>query len=700
MVLFLRRLKSVVITPGNLTVLGTLLDFTGPHISGKFRRLLFRLFGATLARTFYSDLMEMPRLPAILGGLFAGALYRLKTYGIENLPTRGFLLVANHVTHFDFIVLQLVCPRPIRFVAVESICRHPWLTPLLKLVGAGFIPISKGCPKEAIRKAVECINQGEIVCIFPEGELSLTGALSKIKKGFELIARLAECDVVPVWLSGLNESIFSFDRRKNSLRNLIRIPLRATIAFARPIAGRSADHGRVRQEFVELNELCFRNRPEISIHLGRAAIDSLKRRQLDDAIVDGANGQHIKRGDLLAVSIALSRWVKRQCPGELVALTLPPGVGALVANIAVTLANKAPGNVDLTAGGGALRSAIHRGEISSVISCNSAMKLPGNFPSPKGFYQLEELIQKLKLKIVFWRIASFLMPAPLLSDLLGLPRTSDRKEAVVFFTSDRAGEPKTIITSDRNVMSGVVRLGSVLNVGRGDSLMITPWFRHSFGCTVGLWYPVIEAVKTVTYSNAVDVAAHLELVERHQITFLVTTEDLVPDYLERDPRQFASVKLVIAGPGQLPHELSQAFNKKFGKHVLEGYWLTESVSAVSANLPEPTENPYNYIQPSGRIGSVGKLLPGQAAQIRHPETGEILSPYDLGMLWLKGPNIFEGYLNKPEKTAEVLHNGWFQTGELARFDEDGFLYLEGRLSQRPGIARVKCAEDRSIACSG
>jgi acyl-[acyl-carrier-protein]-phospholipid O-acyltransferase/long-chain-fatty-acid--[acyl-carrier-protein] ligase len=101
-----------------------------------------------------------------------------------------------------------------------------------------------------------------------------------------------------------------------------------------------------------------------------------------------------------------------------------------------------------------------------------------------------------------------------------------------------------------------------------------------------------------------------------------------------------------------------------------------------------------------RGGSVGKLLPGQAAQIRHPETGEIFSPYERGMLWLKGPNIFEGYLNEPEKTAEVFHNGWFQTGELARFDEDGFLYLEGRLSRFSGMTRVKCAEDRLTACSG
>jgi acyl-[acyl-carrier-protein]-phospholipid O-acyltransferase / long-chain-fatty-acid--[acyl-carrier-protein] ligase len=616
-----------------------------------------------------------------LSGLLAGARYRLETRGIENLPKRGFLLVANHVTHFDFIVLQLACPRPIRFVAVESICRHPWLTPLLGLVDAGFIPISNGRAKDGIRKAVEHINKGGIVCIFPEGELSLTGALSKLKKGYELIARLAECDVVAAWLSGLNESVFSFDRSENFLNELIRSPLRATIAFGRPISARLADHGRIRQEFVELSEFCFRTQPELDIHLGRAAVESLKRHQLDDAIVDGANGQRLRRGDLLAISIALSRWIKRHCPGERVALVLPPGVGALVANIAVTLANKAAGNVHLTAGATAFGSAIDGGEISNAISCKSVMKRCGDFSWPERVFQLEELMDELKPKILFWRIASFLMPAQLLCDLLGLPRKSDRKEAVLFFSSDEARRPETIITSDRNVMSGVVQLGSLLKRERRDSLLVTPSFYHSFGCTVGFWYPVIEGVKAVTYSDSVDITTHLEVIKRHKITFLVTTPDLIRRCLKRsNVGQFASVKLIVAGPEQLPAELAEAFKKKSGKHILEGYWLAEAVSPVSVNRPEPAENPYNYIQPTSRMGSAGKLLPGMAAQIRNSETGRVLSPHERGTLWLKGAALSQLQVDESERTQEAFGNGWVRTGELARFDEDGFLYIQSRVA--------------------
>jgi acyl-[acyl-carrier-protein]-phospholipid O-acyltransferase/long-chain-fatty-acid--[acyl-carrier-protein] ligase len=149
-----------------------------------------------------------------------------------------------------------------------------------------------------------------------------------------------------------------------------------------------------------------------------------------------------------------------------------------------------------------------------------------------------------------------------------------------------------------------------------------------------------------------------------------------------EPWQFQSLKLVVTGAEKLPDELAQAFEEKFGKAVEQGYGLTETSPVVSVNLPEPAKSKEeDSVQPSSRRGSVGKLAPGIAAQIRDPETGLPLSLHDTGMLWLRGPNIFEGYLNDPARTGEVIHDGWFKTGDLARFDEDGFLYIEGRLSR-------------------
>jgi acyl-[acyl-carrier-protein]-phospholipid O-acyltransferase/long-chain-fatty-acid--[acyl-carrier-protein] ligase len=622
----------------------------------------------------------------LFGNLVAGLFYRVRTFGLENLPKSGFLLLPNHMTYVDAVVLQLACPRPIRFVVHESIYQIKWLTPIFKLVEA--IPISNVRAKEALRHSVDRIKKGEIVCIFPEGELSRTGTLLKLRKGFELIARLAECSVVPVWLDGLWGSIFSFEGGKYFLKIPKRIPQVATIAFGIPIPAGSAEIGITREKLLELGEFCYQRRPELMGHLGRAAVQGLKKRPFDEAIIDGMDGRARKRGDLLAASIALSRWIKKHCPGDRVAIVLPPSVGAVVANVGVTLANKVPVNMNFTSGRTALQSAINRGQVSQAISAKLFMKRLEDFPWPQEVHRLEEVMVKLKPRIILWRIISAVTPAWLLSDLLGLPRKPDREEAVLLFTSGSSGEPKGVVLSHRNVLGNVQQFGSMLNLGREDSVMASLPFFHSFGCTVTLWYPLIGGVRSVTYPTPVDVVKNAEIIERHKISLLVTTPTFLRGYLKRaEPKQFASIKLLVTGAEKLPRELAESFEEKFGKHVLEGYGLTETSPVVSTNLPDPAPSrPDDTVQPSDRAGSVGKLLPGEAAQIRDPETDALLSPHELGMLWLKGPNIFEGYLNEPERTAEVLRDGWFKTGDLGRLDEDGFLYIEGRLSRFSKIA--------------
>jgi acyl-[acyl-carrier-protein]-phospholipid O-acyltransferase/long-chain-fatty-acid--[acyl-carrier-protein] ligase len=646
-----------------------------------------------LPPTLYFDFMPIPtsqsfrqKVFRLFGNLVAALFYRVRTFGLENLPESGFLLVPNHMTYVDAVVLQLACPRPIRFLVHESIYQIKWLTPVFKLVDA--IPISNVRAKEALRQSVDRIKKGEIVCIFPEGELSRTGTLLKLRKGFELIARLAECSVVPVWLEGLGGSIFSFEGGKYFLKIPKRIPQVATIAFGIPIPAGSAEIGITREKLLELGEFCYQRRPELAGHLGRATVQGLKKRPFDEAIIDGMDGRARKRGDLLAASIALSRWIKKHCPADRVAVVLPPSAGAVVANLAVTLANKVPVNLNFTSGRTALQSAINRGQVTQAISAKLFMKRLEDFPWPQEVHRLEEVLVKLKPKIILWRIISAVTPAWLLSDLLGLPRKPDREEAVLLFTSGSSGEPKGVVLSHRNVLGNVQQFGSMLNLGREDSVMASLPFFHSFGCTVTLWYPMIGGVRAVTYPTPVDVVKNAEIIERHKISLLVTTPTFLRGYLKRaEPKQFASIKLLVTGAEKLPRELAESFEEKFGKHVLEGYGLTETSPVVSTNLPDPAPSrPDDTVQPSNRAGSVGKLLPGEAAQIRDPETDALLSPHELGMLWLKGPNIFEGYLNEPERTAEVLRDGWFKTGDLGRLDEDGFLYIEGRLSRFSKIA--------------
>ena len=237
--------------------------------------------------------------------------------------------------------------------------------------------------------------------------------------------------------------------------------------------------------------------------------------------------------------------------------------------------------------------------------------------------------------------------------------------------------------SHRNVVGNVFQFRQLLDAKRTDAILASLPFFHTFGSTVTLWYPLIEGVRIVTYPNPLDPANCAALIERYKLTFLLLTPTFLRLYLRKaQPEQLGTLRLIITGAEKLPLELARRFEERFRKKVFEGYGLTETAPVVSVNLPDPEpKEPGEHVQPSSRLGSVGRLAPGIAAEIREPETGRKLSLFDTGMLWLRGVNIFEGYLHDQERTAEVLHDGWLKTGDIGRFDEDGFLYIEGRLSR-------------------
>ena len=268
--------------------------------------------------------------------------------------------------------------------------------------------------------------------------------------------------------------------------------------------------------------------------------------------------------------------------------------------------------------------------------------------------------------------------------MIGLPKEGGDKEAVLLFTSGSSGEPKGVALTHTNVLANTSQFGSRLNLSKTDRLLgCLPLF-HSFGSTVTLWFPLVEGFSLVTYSNPIETKKLAELIQEHRATLILGTPTFLRGYLRKgSAEQFAAVKLVVAGAEKLPKALSEAFRDRLGQEILEGYGLTETSPVSNVNLynPEPDANPAVPILPALRRGSVGQLLPGVSVRITDPDTDLPLSVHETGMIWLRGPNIFTGYLGNPEKSKEVLQGAWFKTGDIGRLDEDGFLYIEGRLSR-------------------
>ncbi len=360
----------------------------------------------------------------------------------------------------------------------------------------------------------------------------------------------------------------------------------------------------------------------------------------------------------------------------------------MLANLAVLLAGKIPVGLNFTAGRDALEAAMRRGQIETVITAKIVERKLEAFPWPANVLRIDTEIPPLKKQIGLWRAVVAVTPARLLARLIGVPREGGHDEAVLLFTSGSSGEPKGVVLSHRNILSNISQFRVMVNLKPEDGVLASLPFFHSFGCTVTLWFPMIEGMRAVTYPSPLDVAKNAELIQKYGCSLFLATPTFLRSYLRKATReQLASVRLVVTGAEKLPRELATAFEEKFGKQVMEGYGLTETSPVISVNLPDVAVGEDGAdTQPAYRPGSVGKLAPGIAAHIRDPETGAPLSLHETGMVWFKGPNIFEGYLDDPERTAEVMEDGWFRTGDLGRFDEDGFLFIEGRLSRFSKIA--------------
>lgn len=587
----------------------------------------------------------------------------------------------NHLTWVDAVLLQISCPRPIRFIIWEDFYHKRVLQPLLYIIGA--LPISDRRAKDAVKAAVELIKKGEIVCIFPEGELSKSGSLLRIKRGYELIARQAKCPVVTAWMDQLWGSIFSFSGGKYFWKWPRRFPYEVTVAFGPPIEAREADIGRVRQQFMELAEFCFQQRRYLKGHLGRACLRGLKKRGGEIAVLDGMDHSSLTGSNLLAAGLALAQWLKANVPEKRVAIVLPSSKGAMVANLGCLLADKIPVNLNFTAGRSALEASFKKAGVQYCLTASVMVEKLKDFPWPKHVVHLGDLVPKLKPSIIKWRLISVLLPMGLLARFAGVPREGDRKEAVLLFTSGSSGEPKGVVLTHRNLLANTAQFGEMLDMNSKDVILGALPFFHSFGSTVCLLFPMTEGIKVVTYPNPLETSKCAKLIEQYKTTLVLATPTFLRGYLKRaEPEQLRSVRLIVTGAEKLPDELSAAFKARFGIDIMQGYGLTETSPAASFNLP----NPPNCAQPSNRSGSCGKLVPGLAAQIRHPETDAVISIHETGMLWFKGANVFDGYLDDAERTEDVIKDGWFRTGDLGRFDEDGFLFIEGRVSRFSKIA--------------
>jgi acyl-[acyl-carrier-protein]-phospholipid O-acyltransferase / long-chain-fatty-acid--[acyl-carrier-protein] ligase len=637
----------------------------------------------TLAATVYLVWLLPDSLLRFVLWALTHTVYRIRVVGRDNIPSKGgALFVCNHLSFVDAMLLLASTDRPVRFLVYKGMYEKPWVKPFARILGAISIS-SELRPREmlhALRTASQAIQNGEVVCIFAEGQITRIGQLLPFRRGFERIMKDVEAPIIPVALDGVWGSVFSFQKGRFLWKLPRRIPYRVTVNFGKPLPHTSAPF-EVRERVQELLVEAWEHRKAHMKPLHRAFVQTARWHPFRLAMSDAASPK-VTFGSALMRTVFLARRLRRIWAGQqMVGLLLPPSVPGALVNFAALLMGKVPVNLNYTVSEETLRSCIRQCGIKTVLTSRAfleklKLKVPGET------VLLEEVAAKPGFgEKICAMLGAWLLPTGLLERSLGREKKAELEElATVIFSSGSTGDPKGVMLSHYNIGSNIEQLEQVFGLNRTDGFVgILPFF-HSFGFTGTLCLPAVLGVRVAYHPNPLEAKAIGPLVHQHALTFLLATPTFLQLYMRGcSAGDFGSLRVVVTAAEKLPERLAAAFEEQFGIRPLEGYGCTECGPAVTVNTHDFRSAGFRQI--GAKRGKIGHPLPGISVRIVDPQTSALLPIGQAGLLLVRGPNIMQGYLGRPDKTAEVLRDGWYVTGDIAAVDEDGFLQITDRLSR-------------------
>ncbi len=611
--------------------------------------------------------------------------YRIKVLGSENIPKKGpALLACNHLSIVDALFVLATAERPVRFLMKEEHFRIWWVKPIATIMGA--IPISSlGGTKnilKGMREASGYLEEGQLVCVFPEGAISRTGMMLPFQRGIEVIMRDRRCPIIPIHLDRVWGSVFSFDGGRVLTKIPLQIPYPLTVSFGSPLPPETSAVN-VRQAISELGSDAWNERKNFSEPVHRQMIRQVHWKPWKTALVDEISGS-LSRLKALAGAIMIAHVLKKEWIGQPnIGLMLPPSVAGILANLAASLSCRTIVNINFTSGEMAIASAVEQAELKTLVTSRQFLsKYTVSLPPQLKLLYLEDVKKSLGLKDkILGVIVALFCPFKVIERYCGaeIKKTMD-DAATIIFTSGSTGKPKGAVLSHFNIHANVSGVSQIIPpLAKQDKLLMALPLFHSFGF-MQMWLGLIHNYDLILHPSPLDAAAIGQLVDKYKPSIMMTTPTFLKVYMQRvPPHQFGAFKCILTGAEKLSSKLADEFEDRFGIRPIEGYGTTECSPVIATCTPN-ARHPGVY-QPGTQKGTVGHPLPGVTVKIVRPDTFEALPCGEEGLLMVKGPNVMQSYLHQQELTDRVMRDGWYITGDVATMDEEGILRITDRLSR-------------------
>lgn len=617
--------------------------------------------------------------------------YRVQVTGLNHLPANeGALLLGNHVTFIDWAILQIACPRQIRFVIDRSFYQKWYLKYILR--GYQVIPISRSASRDAMQAIAEALEQGDLVCLFPEGYLSRNGQIGHFFPGFEKALSQCPAPVIPFYLCGLWGTRTSAGNKRMPLSFPKLRCRRVSVSYGEPLAA-DIDANQLKKKVFELSIHAWQSYSEILQPIAVEWLYQAKKLGSEFAMAE-AGGKELSNTMLIAAVMRIRKILRSKLGSEQrVGIVLPPSIGGIVTNLALFCLGRTVVNLNYTHDPQTIKASMAEAGVTTVISARiflATLKRKG--------YDLTAALQGSQVvylddhkgplsvaALVKNALLVRLTPAFILKRML-VTRQSLDDTAMILFSSGSEGVPKGVMLSHRNILSNAKQISEVFNIMDSDVILASLPLFHSFGMTVGVILPLLEGAPIVTCPDPTDALTIGKTVFSYNATIMFGTSTLFRLY-ERNSRihakMFASIRTVIAGAEKLSDTVRSAFREKFSLEILEGYGATELSPVASVNLEDVLTREDWKIHTYHKRGTVGLPLPGSAVRIVDPETLEELPLGESGLILVGGVQVMQGYLNQPESEAIVTLDNirWYKTGDKGYLDQEGFLTIIDRYAR-------------------